>query len=75
MSVAINRNEINDVIHYGLGTPQQYIGFSPRPDFVDAKWSQHYAQYDPDLAKSLLDETGAVDRNVMVLESYQMVNL
>ena len=63
MSVAINRDEINDVIHYGLGTPQQYIGFSPRPDFVDAKWSQHFAQYDPELAKSLLDETGAVDTN------------
>jgi peptide/nickel transport system substrate-binding protein len=63
MSVAINRDEINEVIHYGLGTPGQYIGFSPRPDFVDSKWVSHYAQYDPAMANSLLDQTGAVDTN------------
>ena len=61
MSVAINRDEINDVAFFGQGTPSQSIAFSPRPDFIDAKWEQHYAQYDPELAKSLLDEIGMVD--------------
>ncbi len=63
MSVAMNRNEINDVVMFGLGTPQQYVGFSPSPDFIPAKWEQHYAQFDPALAKSLLDEIGVVDKD------------
>ncbi len=61
MSVAINREEVNEVSYFDLGEPKQYIGFSPRPDFVDKKWEQHFAQYDPDLAKSLLDEIGMKD--------------
>ncbi len=61
MSVAINREEVNEVSYFDLGEPKQYIGFSPRPDFVDKKWEQHFAQYDPALANSLLDEIGMKD--------------
>ena len=61
MSVAINRDEINEVAYFGLGKGQQYVAFSPLPAFVDQKWLNHYAQYDPALAKSLLDEIGMVD--------------
>jgi peptide/nickel transport system substrate-binding protein len=46
---------------FGLGSPQQYIGFSPTPDFVTPEWEQHFAQHDPELAKALLDEIGVVD--------------
>ncbi len=63
MSVAINRDELNEVVFFGLGTPQQYIAFSPTPRFVDEKWVQHYAQFDLALAKSLLDEIGMVDKD------------
>ncbi len=61
MSVAINRAEINEVAFFGLGEPKQYIGFSPAPSFVDPKWSQYMAQYDPDMANKLLDEIGMKD--------------
>ncbi|WP_390910369.1 ABC transporter substrate-binding protein [Pseudosulfitobacter sp. SM2401] len=61
MSVAMNRDEINEVAMFGLGTPQQYVGFSPTPDFVPAQWEQHFAQHDPEMAKALLDEIGVVD--------------
>ncbi len=61
MSVAMNRDEINQVAYFGLGEPKQYIGFSPAPDFVDPKWLKYYAQYDPDLANKLLDELGMKD--------------
>ena len=61
MSVAINREELNETVLFGLGTPRQYVGFSPMPDFVDEKWLTHYIQYDPGLANSLLDEIGMVD--------------
>ena len=64
MSVAMNREEINEVAMFGLGTPQQYVGFSPTPDFIPAEWEQHFAQYDPEMAKSLLDEIGVVDKDV-----------
>lgn len=61
MSVAMNRDEINEVAMFGLGTPQQYVGFSPTPDFVTPELEQHYAQFDLEMAKSLLDEIGVVD--------------
>jgi peptide/nickel transport system substrate-binding protein len=41
MSVAINRDEINEVVFFGTGTTQQYIAFSPTPSFVDEKRTQH----------------------------------
>jgi len=61
MSVAINRDEINEVAFFGLGEPKQYIGFSPTPAFVDKKWESYMIQYDPALANSLLDEIGMAD--------------
>ena len=61
MSVAINRSGINEAAFFGLGVPKQYIGFSPTPNFVDAKWTDYFAQHDPDMAKALLDEIGMVD--------------
>ncbi len=61
MSVAMNREEINEVAFFGLGTPKQYTGFSPEPEFIPDEWKQHYAQYDPDLANRLLDEVGLAD--------------
>ncbi len=63
MSVAMNRDEINEVAFFGLGTPKQYIGFSPPPAFVDKKWLTHYTQFDPTMAKKLLDEIGVVDKD------------
>jgi len=61
MSVAMNRDEINETAFLGLGTPKQYIGFSPAPSFVDPKWEQFMAQYDPAMANGLLDEIGMMD--------------
>ena len=61
MSVAMNRDEMNEIAFFGLGTPRQYIGFSPKPDFIDDSWLTHYTQYDPDMANSLLDEIGMAD--------------
>lgn len=62
LSVAINRDEVNDVAYLGLGTVQQFVPFSPAPGFVPEDMKQYYAQYDPDLAKKLLDEIGVVDK-------------
>lgn len=61
MSIAINRDELNEVAYFGQGTPAQYIGFSPAPGFVDEKWLTYATEYDPETAKSLLDEIGMKD--------------
>jgi len=63
MSVAINRDEINEVAFFGLGTAKQYIAFSPPPEFVDEKWLNYYIQFDAGMAKKLLDEVGVVDKD------------
>ncbi len=61
MSVAMNRDEINEVVYFGLGQPQQYTAFSPLPSFVTEDMAQAYAQFDPDMANALLDDMGMVD--------------
>lgn len=61
MSIAINRDELNEVAFFGEGVPKQYIGFSPTPSFVDESLTQHMVAYDPDGAKAKLDEIGMVD--------------
>jgi peptide/nickel transport system substrate-binding protein len=61
MSVAMNRQEINEVAFFGMGQPKQYTGFIPLPPFADSKWEQYYAQYDPKLANKLLDDMGLKD--------------
>ncbi len=63
MSVAMNRQEMNEVAFFGMGDAKQYTGFNPLPPFADAKWEQYYAQYDPKLANKLLDEMGLKDRD------------
>lgn len=61
MSVAINRAELNETAFFGMGEPKQYTGFTDSPPFVEDKWKQYYAQYDPKLANRLLDEMGLKD--------------
>ncbi len=61
MSLAINRDDLNETAFFGLGSPQQYIGFSPKPEFIDDKWLSHFTEYDPDRANALLDEIGMAD--------------
>ena len=61
MSIAINRNELNEVGFFGQGTPQQYIGFSPKPAFVSDKWLSYGTEFDMARANALLDEVGMKD--------------
>jgi peptide/nickel transport system substrate-binding protein len=61
MSIALDRNEINDVAYYGMGVVEQFVGISPAPDFVPEEIKMHMTQYDPDGANALLDEVGLID--------------
>ena len=62
MSVAIDREEINELIYFGLATPSQS---APTPDsaFYEPWMAENFAQYDPDMADQLLDEAGLSERD------------
>ncbi len=57
LSLAINRDEINKAVFFGLGSPSAnaVLPDSPlfRPEYRDA-----WAEFDPDRANALLDEAG-----------------
>jgi peptide/nickel transport system substrate-binding protein len=63
MSLALDRSEINEVAYFGEGEPKQYIGFAPRPGFVDPAWERHLVEHDPERAAALLDAVGLADRD------------
>ena len=61
MSIAINRQELNEVGFFGQGTPQQYVGFSPKPKFISDKWLNYKTDFDAAAANALLDQIGMKD--------------
>lgn len=62
LSLALNRDEINELVFFGVGTPRSATIVSTNPYFK-AEWEQAYAQHDPDRANELLDEVGLTERN------------
>lgn len=62
LSVAINRDEMNEVVYLGLGTPRQSTLIEGTPGFNE-EWATAYTEYDPDLANQMLDELGLTERN------------
>ncbi|MFW6264802.1 MAG: ABC transporter substrate-binding protein [Bacillota bacterium] len=61
LSLALNREEINELVFMGQGEPRQ-LAFNPAtvPVFKE-EWAQSYAEYDPEEAAALLDKAGIVD--------------
>lgn len=62
MSLAIDREEIVDVVHIGFGEPRQAAGSSTMT-YYNPELDRAYAEHDPDTANSLLDEMGLIDRD------------
>lgn len=62
LSVALNRDEMNERLFFGMATPMQ----TTVPDmsaFYRPEYAEAWAQYEPALANELLDEMGLVDQN------------
>lgn len=57
LSIAIDRNEINELFWKGLGTPSQFCP-GPGTPWYEEKWEKRYAKYDPKHANQILDELG-----------------
>lgn len=62
LSVAIDREEVNDLIFFGEAIPRQAT-ILPGTTFFKKEWAEHYAQHDPALANRLLDEMGLTQRD------------
>ena len=57
LSVAIDRDEINESVFFGRAVPRN-VSPLPSTSYYKEEWSQYYTQHDPDLANRLLDEMG-----------------
>jgi peptide/nickel transport system substrate-binding protein len=62
LSVAVDRNALNELVFDGLMTPRQYSPLSLSPQAYP-KQANAYIQYDPDMASQLLDEAGYAEKN------------
>ncbi len=62
LSLAINREEINNMVFFGLGVPTQATAL-PSCTYYKEEWGKAYAQYDPAEANRLLDEVGLTERD------------
>jgi len=57
MSLAIDREDVNDSVFFGRGVVRQA---APNPDtsYYKEEWGKAYVEYDPEKANQLLDEMG-----------------
>lgn len=62
LSVAIDREEINEIVHAGRMEPRQASPISGSPSF-DAEAESAWTEFDPEKANLWLDEVGLTDRD------------
>jgi peptide/nickel transport system substrate-binding protein len=62
LSVAINREDINNAIFYGLAKPGNNTVLPESPLFKP-EYQSKWTQYDPELANEMLDAIGLTERN------------
>ena len=63
VSVALNREEISQIVFQGFGTPSQVAPSSGYPYYGEGPVFKVHTQYDPELANELLDEIGLTERD------------
>ena len=61
VSVAIDRDELNDLLFIGQATPGQTTA-NPSEEWFKQEWADSYATYDTELANQLLDQIGMNER-------------
>jgi peptide/nickel transport system substrate-binding protein len=62
LNIAIDRDEINELVYLGLGEPRQASPISGSPQY-DPEFEAKWVEYDPDRANALLDEMGLTERD------------
>lgn len=62
LSLAIDREELNQVVYIGLAKPSNNT-IMPRSDLFKPEYATKWANYDPKLANKLLDEIGLTKKD------------
>ncbi len=62
LSVAIDRDDINNTIFYGVASPSNNTVLAESPLFRD-EYRMRWTEFDPELADELLDGLGLTERN------------
>jgi len=62
LNVAINREEINDLVFNGLAVPRQ-VSPTSTSRYYHEEATKNFAFYDPDMANQLFDDAGYTERN------------
>ena len=62
MSLAIDRQEISDLVYVGFANPVQATVL-PSASYFKPEWRNTYTDYDPERARELLAEMGLTERN------------
>ena len=62
MSLAVNREDMNELVFDGLLTPRQYSPLSSSPQYYEKLSNAHIA-YDPEQANALLDAAGYTEKS------------
>ncbi len=60
MSLAIDRDEVNEIVYQGHGVPRQ-MTVVPSSRYFEPEFARAYADYDTAAANRLLDEIGLID--------------
>ena len=60
LSLAIDREEINDQLYFGRAVPRQFT-LHPSSRYFEEEWAESFAEHDPDGANELLDEMGLTE--------------
>ncbi len=70
MSLAINRDNINQLVYNGLLTPRQYSPTKASPQYYE-KLTTAYIKYDPDTANKMLDAAGYAKKDANGIRLYR----
>ena len=70
MSLAINRDNINQLVYNGLLTPRQYSPTKASPQYYE-KLTNAYIKYDPDTANKMLDAAGYTKKDANGIRLYK----
>ncbi len=70
MSLAINRENINQLVYNGLLKPRQYSPMTSSPQYYE-KLSNAYTKYDPDTANKMLDALGYTKKDANGIRLYK----
>lgn len=70
MSLAVNRDNVNQLVYNGLLTPRQYSPTKASPQYYE-KLSNAYIQYDPAAANKMLDDLGYTKKDANGIRLYR----